>query len=98
MQERGLQIVKNIAKNIGIDGDIKVSSRKGKRFMIERPDGKLIHFGLWPYTGDGTYIDHQDDKIRKNWRARHKKILKDGKPAYKNPDSPEFYSWNLLWN
>lgn len=97
MQERGLQIVKNIAKNIGIDGDIKVSSRKGKRFMITRPDGKLIHFGLYPFTGEGAYIDHGDDKIRKNWRARHKKILKDGKPAYKNPDSPEFYSWNLLW-
>lgn len=98
MQERGLQIVKNIAKNIGIDGDIKVSSRKGKRFMITRPDGKLIHFGLYPFTGEGTYIDHGDDKIRKNWRARHKKILKDGKPAYKNKDSPEFYSWNLLWS
>ena len=98
MSQRGLQIAQNIAKNVGIDGDIQVSNRKNKRFMITRPDGKLIHFGLWPFTGEGAYIDHGDDKLKKAWRARHKKILKDGKPAYKNKDSPEYFSWNLLWN
>ena len=97
MSQRGLQIVQNIARNIGIEGDIKVSNRKGKRFAITRPDGKVIHFGVWPYTGDGTYIEHGDDKIKKAWCARHKKILKAGKPAYKNPDSPEYYSWHILW-
>jgi hypothetical protein len=98
MSERGLQIVKNIARNTDIEGTIEVSSRKGKRFMITRPDGKTIHFGLYPFTGEGAYIDHGDDKIKKNWKKRHSKILKDGKPAYKNPDSPEYYSWHILWN
>ena len=98
MSHRNLQIAQNIARNIGIEGDISISKRKGKRFAITRPDEKVIHFGVWPYTGQGTYIDHGDDKIKKAWRARHKKILKDGKPAYKNPDSPEYYSWRILWN
>ena len=98
MSQRGLQIAQNIAKNVGIEGNIKVSSRKGKRFMITRPDGITIHFGAYPFTGEGAYIDHDDDKIKKAWHARHKKILKDGKPAYKNKDSPEYYSWHILWN
>jgi hypothetical protein len=98
MSQRGLQIVQNIARNIGIEGDIKVSNRKGKRFMITLPDGKTIHFGLYPFSGEGAYIDHGDDKIKKAWKKRHSKILKDGKPAYKNKDSPEYYSWHILWN
>lgn len=97
MVDRKLQIARNIAKNLGIDGTITESKVKGKRFTITRPDGKKINFGVWPYTGQGTFIDHQDEKIKKNWQARHKRILKDGKPAYKNPDSPEYYSWRILW-
>ena len=97
MSHRNLQIAQNIAKNIGIEGDISISTRKGKRFAITRQDGKVIHFGAWPYTGEGAYIDHGDDKIKKAWKKRHSKILKDGKPAYKNKDSPEYYSYKILW-
>lgn len=72
------------------------STRKGKRFFVDigDPTIKSIHFGS---KGGQTFIDHKDEKKRKAWRARHSKIMKDGKPAYKNKDSPEFYSWNLLW-
>ena len=76
---------------------LKLSTRKNKRFMILSPSGKYIHFGLYPYKGKGAFIDHLDKDIRNAWRARHSKILKDGKPAYLNPESPEFYSWNILW-
>ena len=98
MSNRNLQIARNISTNLGIQGTINISKVKGKRFSITRPDGKKIHFGVWPYT-DGTFIDHGDEKIKKAWKARHRKILlKDGKPAYKNEDSPEYYSWRILWS
>lgn len=72
------------------------STRKGKRLFVDigDPIKKRIHFGA---KGGQTFIDHKDEKKRKAWRARHSKIMKDGKPAYKNKDSPEFYSWFLLW-
>ena len=90
---REIAYKKKLIKN---DDDIKHSTRKGKRFMIKYND-KWIHFGSYPFTGEGTYIDHGNDTIRKNWKARHSKIMKDGKLAYKNRESPEYYSWNILW-
>jgi hypothetical protein len=96
MSDRGLRIVKQIAKQKGINGEINISNAKGKRFSI-RVDGKLINFGSYPYSKYGAYIDHHDEDIRNAWRARHKGILKGGNPAYLDKSSPEFYSWNLLW-
>jgi hypothetical protein len=98
---RKLDIVRDIAERKGIKGLIENSDRPGKRFVIYVPlkNGKthMIHFGSWPYKLNGAYIDHHDDDIRKNWRARHSKIRKDYDFAYKDPSSPEYYSWNLLW-
>ena len=94
---RKLATVRRIAKEIGIKGKIENSDKKNKRFKITLPDSKVIHFGQWP-TGKGAYIDHHDDDVKDAWQSRHSKILlKDGKPAYLNPNSPEFYSWHLLW-
>lgn len=95
---RKLNDVKNIARNRGIENwdTLKVSNVKNKRFSIISPKGKLINFGLWPFK-DGTFIDHGDVIKRYAWKQRHSKILKNGKPAYLNPESPSFYSYNLLW-
>lgn len=94
-----LALVKRIAKEKNIENweTLEVSSAKNKRFSIISPKGKKINFGLFPYKGKGAFIDHKDENIRDAWRARHSKILIDGKPAYLNKESPEFYSWNLLW-
>ena len=94
---RKLDVARKIARKKGIKGQIDISERKNKRFKIKRPDGQIIHFGVWPFKGHGTYIDHNDDKIRKAWQARHSKIMKDGSPAYLNPNSPDFYSFRILW-
>jgi hypothetical protein len=94
--ERKLNIVRKIAKEKGINEEINISNVKGKRFSI-KVNNKTINFGAWPYKAEGAYIDHKDESIRKAWQARHSKILKDGKPAYKDKSSPEYYSWNLLW-
>jgi len=97
MDDRKLAIAQKIAKDKGIDGELTVSKAKGKRFAI-KADGKTINFGAWPFKRDGSFIDHKDEKIRDAWRARHSKILlKDGTPAYKSKQSPEYYAWNILW-
>ena len=92
-----LSVVKRIAKELNIKGKIEVSDKKNKRFMITLDDNSVIHFGLWPYKGRGAYIDHKDEQIASAWRARHSKIMKDGEPAYLNPNSADYYSWHLLW-
>ncbi len=92
-----LATVRRIAKELGINGVIENSDRTNKRFMITLTNGKVIHFGLWPYNGRGAFIDHKDEQIASAWRARHSKILIDGEPAYLNIYSPEYYSWHLLW-
>ena len=94
---RKLSTVSAIARKKGINGKIEVSHRENKRFKITLSNGKIIHFGVWPYSAKGTFIDHHDEKIRRAWRARHSKIMKDGLVAYKNKASPEYYSWHLLW-
>lgn len=84
------------AKSLGLNyQSLKPSQRKGKRFSIIH-NNKIIHFGAYPYA-IGTYLDHGNDEIKKRWQSRHSKIMKDGMPAYKNKDSPEYYSWHILW-
>lgn len=95
---RNLESAKRVAKAKGIANydTLKISNASGKRFSIKSPSGKMINFGVWPFK-TGTYLDHSDEKIRSAWQARHSKIMKEGKPAYLNQESPEYYSWNILW-
>jgi len=96
---RLLSEAKKVAKKRKIENwdTLKISIVKGKRFSIVGPDGSLIHFGLWPFKGDGTFLDHDDVTIREAWMARHSKIKKGNNLAYKDKTSPEYYSWNILW-
>ncbi len=74
------------------------STRKGKRFSIAAPGSsdKRIHFGQWPYTGKGTFIDHNDENIRKSWRARHG-ATEGSRAAKDDPQSALYYAWRVLW-
>jgi len=97
MESRGLEKARFIAS---YDPDIywetlRVSSRKGKRFMIWAPDG-WVHFGAWPLA-DGAFLDHGDLSKRRAWRARHSKIMRGDQPAHKDVNSPSYYSWRILW-
>jgi len=96
MDNRKLKQAQQIADKKGL-GKLEISLANDKRFSIRSPAGKLINFGQWPHTGKGAFIDHGDEKIKEAWKARHSKIMKDGKPAYLNPESAEFYSWHILW-
>ena len=97
--DRLLSEAKKKAKSIGIVNwdTLEISKAKDKRFSIITPTGKKINFGLYPFKGKGTFLYHKDIKIKEAWQARHKKIMKDGKPAYLNKESPDYYSWNILW-
>ena len=100
MDNRGLNIVRDIAKKKGIKNweTLSIAEAKNKRFSIISPSGKKINFGLWPFKGEGTFIDHGDKNLLGAWRARHMKIMKDGKPAYLDKESPEHYSYYILWS
>ena len=96
--DRKISVAIKIAKEKGLNfNSLSISTANNKRFSIRSPTGKLINFGQWPFSGKGAFIDHGDEKIKEAWRARHSKIMKQGKPAYLNPESPEYYSWNILW-
>lgn len=94
--DRQLKKAQQVAKSKGLS-EVQISLAKDKRFAIRSPSGKLVNFGLWPFNGKGTFLDHGDEKIRQAWRARHSKIMRQGKPAYQDPESPDYYSWNILW-
>ena len=96
---RKINEARAIAKSKGIiknDEDLTISQAKNKRFAIKY-NNKIINFGLYPFSGEGAFIDHGNEKLRKAWRARHSKIMKDGKPAYLDKTSPDYYAWRILW-
>jgi hypothetical protein len=67
---------------------ISISTRKGKKYMVENPDGKMVHFGAIPYE-DFTF--HQDEKRRQSFLSRNRR-WKDA-----DPYSPAYLSYHILW-
>jgi len=81
---------------------IERSTKKDKKFMTRTPAGKLVHFAqknfgdfdLWKRAKGLKFAL----KKRHRYVTSHKAILlKDGTPAWKNPESPEFYSMRATW-
>ena len=68
---------------------LKKSTRKGKRFMLTNETGKTIHFGS---DVGKTFIDHQDEKKKSAWEARHRQDK-----GYNDKSSGIYYSKSLLW-
>jgi hypothetical protein len=73
------------------------SDRKGKRFKAvftyENGKTKTSHFGL-KNPKKGTYIDHKDKEIRKNYRARHDKTEKKFHSDFTRPSTLSRF---VLW-
>ena len=76
-----------------ISGVIRESKARGKRFAVVK-DGKTINFGA---AGGKTFLDHHDTRLRDAWYARHSKIMRKGRRAIDDPDSPAYYSARILW-
>ena len=80
--------ISNKAKSFGAS---ETGFSKVKGYVIY----EKINFGS---NVGSTFIDHNDNKKRKAWRARHSKIKnKEGQFVYKLKTSPSFWSYNLLW-
>ena len=75
-------------------GKIMPSLRKNKKYVVVYKN-KPIHFGDSRYD---DYIDHRDEERRHRYRQRASKITnKDGELTYKDKNSANYYSFNLLW-
>ena len=66
------------------------SKIKGKRFRITMEDHHH-DFGSFPFKS-GTFIDHQDEKKKSAWIARHK-----NDKNYNSKHSGIYHSRKLLW-
>ena len=72
---------------------VETSKAKGKRFVAIFDNGKRVNFGQ-KNPKIGTYIDHKDKNIRKNYRARHDV---NEQKFYNNPYKPATLSRFILW-
>jgi hypothetical protein len=85
--------------------EIKNSNAKGKRFVAiftddkgkrsngQSPKSKKVNFGL-KNPKRGTFIDHADKELRKNYIARHEV---NEKKFYKDPMRAATLSRFILW-
>jgi len=81
---------------------IERSKKSEKKFSVRSPSGKLIHFAQKNFGDFDLWRRAKGLKFALKKRARYIKshkaiLLKDGSPAWKSPDSPEFYSIRSTW-
>ena len=69
-------------------GKVYISTRKNKKYMVKKPDGKMIHFGEIGYQ---DFTGHQDEKRRENFKNRNKKW------ANAKKWTPAWLSYHILW-
>ena len=67
------------------------STRKEKKYQIQDPSGKWIHFGQRGYQ---DFTKHHDKKRRQRYLTRATKIHGNWK---KNPYSPNNLAIHILW-
>ena len=73
---------------LGENTEILLSTIKNKKYMVQNPNGKMIHFGDMRYE---DYTKHKDIKRRERFRQRNK---------YWESSyfwTPAYLSWYLLW-
>jgi hypothetical protein len=84
------EIVQAKAEEYGY-GDIYISTKPTKKYMIENPEGKWIHFGAF---GMQDYTYHKDKKRRESYLKRATKI----RGNWRNDKySPNNLAIHLLW-
>ena len=84
----------NRAKELGAKY-LDYSSRKNKKYVVTLPGSKKIHFASNKYS---DYLIHKDKNRRERYLKRSKGIKnKKGDLTYKNRESPNYWSVNLLW-
>lgn len=69
---------------------LKPSTRKDKKWMIQTPSGKTVHFGSKGYS---DYTQHKDPKRKEAYIHRHQ-----AREDWNDPETAGFYARWLLWN
>ena len=88
------RVRKNLDKYLGTDIPLYISTRINKKYMIQRPDGKFIHFGQFdPPMED--YTKHQNDIRRIRYLNRATNIKGKWRD---DPYSSNNLSIHLLWD
>ena len=83
------------AKKLGAES-LDYSKQKNNKYVVTLPDGKNLHFGSSQYP---DFLIHKDEERKDRYLARAKKIKnKQGQLTYKNPESANYWSVNLLWS
>ena len=81
----------NAKKYLGKDTQLFISNKKDKKFMIQDPDGKWVHFGQIGYE---DYLKHGDEARRKNYLKRTENMRGNWRD---NPYSANNLARNILW-
>ena len=93
MQE--LNLLRRKAKNMYGAKDLQISTRRNKKYVVTLKNGDQIHFGH-PHYED--FMIHQDQGKRFRYRKRASKIRdKYSNLTYKDRNSPNYWSFHLLW-
>lgn len=83
------EIVQQMAHQLlGRDVPVYYSTRKNKKYMIQTPHGKWVHFGEMGY---------QDYTLTRNNQKREAFRLRNHKWATAPKWSPAWLSYHLLW-
>lgn len=85
-----IQVSKNATKMLGKDVEVYISSRKTKKYMVQSPDGKWIHFGAMGYK-DGTLNDADKENRIKRFKSRNFRWYNSTKWT------PAYLAAHLLW-
>jgi hypothetical protein len=85
------EVYRLAAKYLGKKAKIGLSTKKNKKYMVTRPDGKIVHFGQMGYE---DFTKHKNKTRRKNYLTRSRKIRGNWKS---DKYSPNNLSINLLW-
>lgn len=95
-EELARRLTQKLNRELGIDGIIKPSKRRDKRFTFVpalSTDG--VHFGSRKAI---TFVDGASDKKRLAYQLRASKIKnKKGELTFKKKFTANFFSYHLLW-
>ena len=85
------EVYRLASKYLGKKAKIGLSTKKNKKYMVTRPDGKIVHFGQMGYE---DFTKHHDKKRRKNYLTRTKSMRGNWR---NNRYSANNLSRNILW-
>jgi len=85
------RVYKNVKEYFGKDVKIYISNKPTKKYMLQDPTGKWVHFGQ---MGFQDFTKHNDKERQYRYLRRSMGIKGDW---YKNPYSPNMLAMNLLW-